>query len=217
MTSIAFIFDMDGVIADSNPYHKIALRQFCEQHGYRLTETDLREKIYGRTNKDWIPAVFGEIDPERVRAFAQEKEALYREIYAPHIQPVPGLVEFLEKLEQAGIPRAVATSAPRENVDFTLEKTATMRFFDVILDESFVSKGKPDPEIYRKTVAALGLPPERCIVFEDSFAGVEAARAAGSRVVAITTTHTREEFPSADIVIDDFKGLDPSTILSSLF
>src|SRR5690606_34896516 len=105
MTSIAFIFDMDGVIADSNPYHKIALRQFCEQHGYRLTETDLREKIYGRTNKDWIPAVFGEIDPERVRAFAQEKEALYREIYAPHIQPVPGLVEFLEKLEQAGIPR----------------------------------------------------------------------------------------------------------------
>lgn len=217
MTSIAFIFDMDGVIADSNPYHKIALRQFCEQHGYRLTETDLREKIYGRTNKDWIPAVFGEIDPERVRAFAQEKEALYREIYAPHIQPVPGLVEFLEKLEQAGIPRAVATSAPRENVDFTLEKTATMRFFDVILDESFVSKGKPDPEIYRKTAAALGLPPERCIVFEDSFAGVEAARAAGSRVVAITTTHTREEFPSADIVIDDFKGLDPSTILSSLF
>lgn len=217
MTSIAFIFDMDGVIADSNPYHKIALRQFCEQHGYRLTETDLREKIYGRTNKDWIPAVFGEIDPERVRAFAQEKEALYREIYAPHIQPVPGLVEFLEKLEQAGIPRAVATSAPRENVDFTLEKTATMRFFDVILDESFVSKGKPDPEIYRKTAAALGLPPECCIVFEDSFAGVEAARAAGSRVVAITTTHTREEFPSADIVIDDFKGLDPSTILSSLF
>ncbi len=217
MTSIAFIFDMDGVIADSNPYHKIALRQFCEQHGYRLTETDLREKIYGRTNKDWIPAVFGEIDAELVRAFAREKEDLFREIYAPHIQPVPGLVEFLEKLEQAGIPRAVGTSAPRENVDFTLEKTATMRFFDVILDESFVSKGKPDPEIYRKTAAALRLPPERCIVFEDSFAGVEAARAAGSRVIAITTTHSREEFPSADIVIDDFKGLDPSTIISSLF
>lgn len=217
MTSIAFIFDMDGVIADSNPYHKIALLQFCEQHGYRLTETDLREKIYGRTNKDWIPAVFGKIDPGRVRAFAQAKEALYREIYAPHIQPVPGLVEFLQKLEKAGIPRAVATSAPRENVDFTLEKTATMRFFDVILDESFVSKGKPDPEIYRKTAAALGLPPERCIVFEDSFAGVEAARAAGSRVIAITTTHSREEFPSADLVIDDFKGLEPDAIISSLF
>lgn len=208
---------MDGVIADSNPYHKIALRQFFEQHGYSLTEKDLREKIYGRTNKDWIPVVFGNIDPEVSRAYAREKEALYRVLYAPHIVPVPGLPEFLEALERAGLPRAVATSAPRENVDFTLEKTGTAHYFDVILDESFVSKGKPDPEIYRKTAMALNLPPEQCIVFEDSLAGVEAAKAAGGRVVAITTTHTREEFPAADLIIDDFLGLDPNAVISSLF
>src|SRR5690606_40757555 len=83
MPLYAFVFDMDGVIADSNPYHKIALRQFCEKHGHTLTETELREKIYGRTNKDWIPNLFGDIDPKLVKQYADEKEVLFRDIYAP--------------------------------------------------------------------------------------------------------------------------------------
>lgn len=217
MQPIAFIFDMDGVIVDSNPYHKIALRQFCEAHGHTLTETELREKIYGRTNKDWIPNLFGDIDRDLAKKYADEKEALFREIYAPHIQAVPGLIEFLGALDRSQIPRAIATSAPRDNVDFTLNKTGARPFFRVILDESFVSKGKPDPEIYLKTASALDLPPAQCLVIEDSLSGVESAKAAGCRVIGITTTHSAEEFPPVDLVIGDFRGLDPRSVISSLF
>jgi len=217
MPPFAFVFDMDGVIVDSNPYHKIALRQFCEKHGHRLTETELREKIYGRTNKDWIPNLFGDIDRDVAKKYADEKETLFREIYAPHIQPVPGLIEFLGELDRLQVARAIATSAPRENVDFTLDKTGTRRHFEVILDESFVSRGKPNPEIYLKTAMALNLPSDQCIVIEDSLSGIEAAKAAGSRVIAITTTHTIPEFPPVDLVIDDFRGLSPEGVISSLF
>ena len=77
----AFIFDMDGVIVDSNPYHKIALQQFCKKLGYDLSEEQLREKIYGRTNKDWITNLFGDIGEAQIQRYAEEKEALYRQLY----------------------------------------------------------------------------------------------------------------------------------------
>jgi HAD superfamily hydrolase (TIGR01509 family) len=213
----AFLFDMDGVIIDSNPFHKVSLRQFCQQHGYDLTDDQLREKIYGRTNKDWIPNVFGSISPALVAQYGEEKEALFREIYKDDIAPLNGLMEFLEKMDAAGIPRAIGTSAPRSNVDFTLEKTHTGKYFTTILDESFVNKGKPDPEIYLKAAAALNIDPKNCVVFEDSLAGVASGKAAGCKVVGITTTHTPEELFEADLIAPDFSVLEPLTLISRLF
>lgn len=213
----AFIFDMDGVLIDSNPFHKISLIQFCKKYGYDLSEEHLREKIYGRTNKDWIPNVFGPLPFDQIMAYQDEKEALFREIYKNDIHEVAGLTAFLKKLDEQGIPRAIATSAPRANVDFTLEKTGTVSFFPVILDESFVTRGKPDPEIYTKTVKALGMQPGNCVVFEDSLSGVAAGKAAGCKVVGITTTHTPEELFETDLVINDFRDLDPKTLISQLF
>ena len=213
----AFIFDMDGVLVDSNPFHKISLKQFCAKYGFELTEEHLREKIYGRTNKDWIPNVFGKLPMEQIMKYQDEKEALFRELYKHDIKPVAGLVAFLQKLDVNEIPRAIATSAPRANVDFTLAKTSTESFFPVILDESFVSRGKPDPEIYLKTAEALGFKPENCVVFEDSLSGVSAGKAAGCKVVGITTTHTAAELSETDFVIDDFVGLEPKTLISRLF
>lgn len=212
-----FLFDMDGVIVDSNPFHKIALRQFCNKYGYDLSEEQLREKIYGRTNKDWIRNVFGDIDAETLKRYADEKEALFRDLYKKDIVLVPGLLDFLKKLDQHQIPRAIATSAPLENVDFTLSKTDTRAYFPTILDESFVSKGKPEPEIYIKSAAALGLDPKACIVFEDSLSGVTAGKRAGSKVVGVTTTHSPEELHESDTVIKDFVGLDPKKLISKLF
>jgi HAD superfamily hydrolase (TIGR01509 family) len=217
MQPIAFIFDMDGVIVDSNPFHKISLKQFCKKYGHDLSEEQLKERIYGRTNKDWLANVFGPLEEEQLKAYADEKEALFRELYKDDIHEVAGLTNFLQTLETQNIPRAIATSAPRANVDFTLAKTGTGRFFPVILDESFVSKGKPDPEIYLKTAAALHFLPEQCIVFEDSLSGVRAGKRAGCKVVGITTTHTREELDETDLVIDDFVGIDPKTLISRLF
>jgi beta-phosphoglucomutase len=208
---------MDGVIVDSNPFHKIALKQFCKAHGHDLSEEQLVGRIYGRTNKDWIPNVFGDIGNEKVKQYANEKEAMFRKIYADDIKPLEGLLEFLENVERAGIIKAIATSAPRDNVWFTLQNTHTEKYFSIILDEAFVTRGKPDPEIYLKTASAVEIEPGYCVVFEDSLSGVKAGKAAGCKVVGITTTHSREELYETDFVIDNFRGLDPEALISSLF
>jgi beta-phosphoglucomutase len=210
--SFAIIFDMDGVLIDSNPTHKIALKQFCKQHGQDLTEQQLRDKIYGRTNKDWIPNVFPGIDAATLQKYGDEKEALFRQLYEKEIKPLNGLVSFLKMLDQYKIPRAIGTSAPRENVDFTLDKTGIKNYFEIILDEKFVTKGKPDPEIYTKCVAELKLPAEKCIVIEDSLSGVQAGKAAGCKVIGVTTTHTAEELSDTDYVIKDFEDLSPDLL-----
>jgi len=208
---------MDGVIVDSNPAHKIALKQFCKKYGKDLTEDVLREKIYGRRNQDWLTKVFGPLDPKRLKELADEKEALFREVYDKDIKPLDGLPEFLKKVALLGIPSAIATSAPRSNVDFTLAKTKLRSFFDTILDDSFVSQGKPHPEVYLKAAGALNFDPHRCVVFEDSLAGVEAGKKAGAKVVGVATTHSKEELSDTDLVIDSFDGLEPDKLISHLF
>lgn len=210
----AVIFDMDGVMVDSNPHHKIALEKFCRQHGHELNEQQLLEKIYGRTNKDWLTNLFGKLEEKQLRAYAEEKEAIFRALYEDDIVPLKGLRSFLDLLDHHQIPRAIATSAPRANVDFTLSKTGLGKYFPIILDDSFVSRGKPDPEIYIKAAAALGLPNQNCIVLEDSLSGVLAGKRAGSKVVGVSTTHTAEELSDTDLVIDDFEGLDPLSLIA---
>lgn len=217
MKVVAFLFDMDGVIVDSNPFHKIALKQFCKKYGHDLSEEELIQKIYGRTNKDWLVNVFGKLDQEKLRQYADEKEALFRDLYKDDIKPVNGLIDFLKKLDDLKIARAIGTSAPKANVDFTLFKTATQKYFNTILDESFVSIGKPDPEIYIKSAAALGFKPENCIVIEDSLSGVKAGKSAGCKVIGITTTHSAQELTETDFIINDFNKLDPQDLIKKLF
>lgn len=215
MSDFAVIFDMDGVIVDTNPHHKIAIQQFCASHGIQLNELTFQHKIYGRTNRDWITNVFGDITVEQRDAYAREKEALFRKIYEPDIKPVRGLIEFLDALVANRIPRAIATSAPPENVEFIVKKTGIRKYFDVILDERNVLHGKPHPEIYIKTAKALNFQNNECIVIEDSLSGITAARKSGSKVIGITTTHTPEEMSETNLVIQDFNDLT-IPILSSL-
>ncbi|WP_020527207.1 HAD family hydrolase [Flexithrix dorotheae] len=208
MKDFAAIFDMDGVIVDSNPFHKISLNQFSEKYGKTFTEEELRQNLYGRRNSEWIPYLFGEdLSAEDIEKYSVEKEALFREIYKDDIVALPGLEDFLKLLESNSIAKAVATSAPRENVDFTLKMTNLEKYYPIILDSSHVSKGKPDPEVYLKTAEALRYLPEHCIVFEDSLPGVESAKRAGAKVVGLATTHSAKELADTDLVIDDFREL----------
>lgn len=211
---IAVIFDMDGVIVDSNPYHKTALRQFCEKHGYFLSDEELKTRVFGRTNRDWLMTLFnGKITDQQLKEFEEEKESLFRKIITPHIRPVKGLIAFLDRLEEQGIVRAIATSAPRANVEFTLHHTGAGRYFSTIIYGDMVENSKPHPEIYLKTADVIHYPAERCVVIEDSLSGVESALKAGCRVIGITTTHTREELEATDLVIDDFEQLTVDNLL----
>ena len=212
--TFAVIFDMDGVLVDTNPFHKISINQFCEKYGFHLTEEELKSRVYGRTNREWLTNLFGNLSSEALEAYAVEKEQLFRDIYAPYIKPVEGLIGFLDLLETNSIPRAIATSAPRANVDFVLFHTGIGRYFETILDERFVSHGKPNPEIYIKTAQVLGLPNQQCIVIEDSLSGVESGNRSGSKVIGITTTHSAHELSHTDLVIDNFNGLTIEVLAS---
>ncbi|MEL7001584.1 MAG: HAD family phosphatase [Bacteroidota bacterium] len=201
----AVIFDMDGVLIDSNPFHKKSLNIFAEKYGHHLSDEELRLKVYGRPNKDWISRLFEkQLNKDQLFTYGEEKEAIFRDIYSHHIKPVNGLMKFLDRLRSLEIEMAIATSAPRSNIDFLFEHIDIKSYFPVVLDESDVSRGKPDPEVYLKAAERLGYSPDRCIVFEDSLSGVESAYSAGCKVVGVRTTHQEDEFKNVVLTVDDF-------------
>jgi beta-phosphoglucomutase family hydrolase len=205
MPDFAVIFDMDGTMVENSEYHKKAWRVFLERHGKQLSETEMKNHVYGRSNKETLGYLFGQsLSMEQLRNYGQEKEAIYRELYRPHLKPVSRLVELLETLQKRHIPLAVATAADQPNVDFTLNGLGVKNYFQAIIDADMVIHGKPNPEIFLQAAATLGVPPAKCVVFEDSLSGIQAAKAAGMRVIAITTTHPRAELSLADHIITDF-------------
>ncbi len=205
--TIGAIFDMDGVIVHSNPVHKETIKDFCKKHNQQVTDSFLEERVWGRTNKEWIPEVFGKITIEQSERLGDEKEQMFRDRFDPKSSAIPGITEFLDKLKNRDVATAVATSAPGENAEFILSELGIKDYFSAILDSSDVDKGKPEPQVYIKAAERLSLPPSKCIVFEDSLAGVEAGVRAGSKVVGISSTHSAEELSKCSKVIKDFTGL----------
>ena len=210
MKKLALIFDMDGVIVDNHRYHLRSWLQFFEQHDIAMDEQEYKEKVNGRVMSAVLPDLFGKsMSEEEIRRLGEQKESAYREIYRGEITPTPGLEDFLKVLDRENIPRAVATSAPTANVTFTMEHTRLGQYFPTIIDDSMVSKGKPDPEVYLMSAERLSMAPEHCVVFEDAMLGIQAGKNAGMRVVGVATTHTVEELEAteADWVIQDFREL----------
>lgn len=207
MKPFAVIFDMDGVLVDSNPYHKKAWQRFFQNHGFDLSESDLKTKVYGKINSEIITHFFGKLSREQIKKYACEKESLYRKLIEPEISSPEGLLRFLSTLKEKKIDVAIATSAPPENVMFVLKKLKIIDYFNVVVDESQVKRGKPDPEIYLKTAEKIGRKADECLVIEDSLSGVRAAKAAGMKVIAITTTHFGEELMEADFVIKNLNEI----------
>lgn len=213
---LAVLFDMDGVIVDSNPYHKLAFEAFLKRHNVYLTDDELKTRVYGRTNPEIMRFIFKEdFTTQKGEEWADEKEAIFRELYK-EVSPVKGLVSFLQTLKSHKIKTAVGTSAPKLNLDFILEKTGLRQYFDALLHSSDVQHGKPHPEIYLKAATQLNTAPSRCIVIEDSLSGVKAGLNAGMKVIAITTTHTGPELSNAHLVIENFEGLTLEILLSLL-
>lgn len=205
---IAILFDMDGVIIDSNPYHKLSLDIFLKKYGFELSEDERKKRLYGRANKDWINDLYdGKLNNEQLLSLGSEKEEIWRELFKNDIVEVNGLSNFLEKLVANEVDFCIGTSAPPENVLFTLSKTKLYKYFKTILHQDHVVKGKPDPEIYLNCAKALKIAPQNCIVIEDSLAGIQAGKGAGCKVIGITTTHTADEMPNVDLVIEDFTEL----------
>jgi len=205
------LFDMDGVLVNNTQAHVKAFEIFCERYGVEDWQHKL-QTAFGMGNDDIMRLILPEeiIREKGMKALGEEKEAIYREVYAPEIRPVRGLVELLEEL-RGGIRCAVGSSGCRENVDFVLSNCGITDYFSCIVSGDRVTRCKPDPEIYLLAAEGLHLPSAECLVFEDARVGITAARRAGAgRIVALATTlprHTLATQTEADVVIDDFASI----------
>jgi beta-phosphoglucomutase len=203
----AVIFDMDGVLVENSYYHDLTWKMICNKYGSNKSAEEIKS-IFGGTNKLFVKQLLNRYDPDEINAIAIEKEELYRQVYKQYIKLPDGLQKFLDDLKNNKILLAVATSAPKENLDFVLDTLNIRKYFDTIVDESFVKKGKPDPEVYEITARNLQMEPENCIVFEDSIYGIQSALAAGMKVVAITTTFNEDKLKNANKIIHSFNEID---------
>jgi beta-phosphoglucomutase len=211
------VFDMDGVIVDNRAFHFRAWEAFAHEHGLPFDPEYFKNHLFGRVNRDILLGLFkGSLNDQEAPLYAREKEALYRKLYKGHVQPAEGLVRFLKALKAEGVTMAVATAAPRVNLDFVLDEAGLRPYFDAFVDISAVRSGKPAPDLYLKAAEELGRDPRECVAFEDSYPGIESALAAGMRVVGVTTTHTPAELAHAHAVIADFRQVSVET-LGALF
>jgi beta-phosphoglucomutase len=216
MKDIAVIFDMDGVLVDNAQFHNQAWMQFCKSKGADVT-LERVSSHFGNNNREYLTSL---IDPnltdEQILAYAIEKEQLYRDIFETHITAPEGLVEFLDELRANNIKISVGTSAPRANVDFVLSRLNIAKYFDLIVDETYVKHGKPNPEVYNISAEMLKLPAANCLVIEDSIHGIEAAKSAGMKVVGIASTHPASMLTHTDYTIKSFKEIYLKKVLEIL-
>lgn len=202
MKTWAALFDWDGVIVDSSRFHEESWELLAAEVGRSLPPGHFK-RGYGMKNEYIIPEILGWTrDPEQIRRLSLRKEEIFRELAcAKGIELLPGVREWIAELDRHEIPRAIASSTHRENI-LCLLRHLNLGGFSVIVAAEEVTRGKPDPEVFIRAARRLGFSPQQCVVFEDTHAGIAAARAAGARVVAVSTTHPPDTLREADLVVD---------------
>lgn len=207
----AFIFDLNGTMIHDMEYHTRAWQHlFNNDLGGSFTWEEVKPQMYGK-NQEVLVRMFG---PERftmaeMDALSLEKEKRYQTEFLPHLALLPGLMEFLERAHQAGIPMAIGSAAIPFNINFVLDNLNIRHYFQAIVSADDVTLSKPHPETFLKAAQALGAAPADCIVFEDVPKGTEAALNAGMKAVVLTTTHEEAEFTHLPNVLHfapDFTG-----------
>lgn len=200
----AAIFDWDGVLVDSATAHLESWHRLAREEGKSLPAGFFLPS-FGRKN-DWVipHLLHWTEDPREISRIGARKEELYRAIVAERgVDLYPGGVALCESLAEKSVPMAIASSTARANIELTLDQAKLRHRFQAVVSAEDVNRGKPDPEVFLLAARRLGVPPERCIVFEDAPAGVEAAKRAGMRAIAVTTTNPAEALRLADRTLPD--------------
>jgi beta-phosphoglucomutase len=207
----ALIFDMDGTIVDNMRFHDDAWESWHLGHGLPFERSSFFTRTAGMAVGEIVGPHFPEADKDEIARLAEAKEALYRESYRPHVSPLAGLLSLMARAEAAGVPMAVASAAPPANIDVVLDTLGLRARFATIIAPSQGFRGKPHPDLFLGAAERMKVAPDTCLVFEDAPLGVEAARRAGMRAVAMLTMLDASGFAQFDNVIAsaaDFAALD---------
>ncbi|HET9986803.1 MAG TPA: HAD family phosphatase [Longimicrobiales bacterium] len=202
------LWDLDGTLVDSRDYHWRSWQGVLEAEAVPITEADFLAS-FGQRNDAILGAWLGPgATPERIRRIGEAKEALYRELLAAEgIGPLEGAAEWVRLLNAVGWRQAIASSAPRLNVEAVVRALEFIGVIDAVVAAEDVHAGKPDPEVFLTAAARLGVPPARCVVVEDAAAGIEAARRAGMRSIGVGGA----ALAAADVVVESLGALPPDT------
>lgn len=204
--SRAVLWDMDGTLIDSEQFHWILWRNTLANEGITITREQFLSSFGQRndlTLRRWLGAT---ATTERIEKIANAKEELYRSLVRRDgISPLPGVANWIHRLHKEGWLQAIASSAPRANIDAVLEALSATHIFQAIVSAEDVHRGKPDPEVFLTAASQVGVPPDRCIVVEDAVAGVQGARSAGMKSIGVS--HNGKQLP-ADIVVQSLALLD---------
>lgn len=210
--SLAVIWDMDGVLVDTGEFHYQVWKEVLAGYDIRLKKASFRQ-TFGMNNDGLLRYYLKDrYNPELAKQISQQKESQLRRIIRGQIKPFPGALELLNSLSQKGTPQALASSAPLANIKAILAELALEDSFQVTLSAEFMP-GKPDPAVFLEAALQLDVPPERCIVIEDALPGVQAAKRAGMRCLAVATTNAPKALSAADRVIDSLELIQPDDLL----
>ncbi len=204
----AVIFDMDGTLVDNMDFHRQTWLEWARREGLNKSEDEILANTHGII-LEIVQRLFPHVQNEaELRALGERKEALYREIYKPHLKLLPGLAAWLNWLRDKDIPLAVATAGDRTNLAFTLDGLSIRDYFRATITSENVTHGKPHPEVFLLAAQALNSAPEKCLIFEDSPVGAEAARRAGMKCIVVNADAPREKFDDTSHVlrfVEDYK------------
>ena len=211
---IGAIFDWDGVVIDSSIPHEVSWDQLAAELGRTLPSGHFKAG-FGRKSEYIIRNLLGwSQDPVETTKLSRRKEELYREVIRQRgIEPLPGVREFLARLQAASIPCAIGSSTERLNIDTILELVGLKSHFSTIVSADDVTVGKPDPQVFLLAARGIGMAPNRCVVFEDAIVGLQAAHAGNMKAVGVTTTHAAAALVGADRVVDRLDELQVTDLV----
>ncbi len=208
---IGVIFDWDGVIIDSHNQHELSWQRLAKEYNKDLPNNFFKE-TFGMRNESIIPKFFNNwIDTnnnKEVKILADRKEEIYRQIITQNgITPLEGVKELLASLKSQKIRCSIGSSTPIKNIETVINIIGLSDYFDAITAAEDVSNGKPDPEVFLKASKKIGIAPENCIVFEDAHVGIQAAIAAGMKVIAVATTHGIDQLSKAHLAVESLEKI----------
>lgn len=201
------IFDLDGVLVDTGWAHKQSWQDLADMEGFHVSD-EFFYSTFGMPNYRIIPMLLGpDVADKEIQRISELKEQRYRELVARELHLAEGAESLLANLRSDGFRLAVGSSAPRANLDLILVRLSLHEYLDTCVTNEDVRKGKPAPDTFLKAAEKMSLSPGRCAVVEDAVQGIEAGKAAGMPVVAVTTTRARQDLDKADLIVDSLAEL----------